>query len=181
MKNYTSSDYAANKSAKGIVYPFVNQTVEITVEDYLRENPDKTPADFAALKALSDSDYYETERSDYRQTWKNTPLDSLFEEEAAILSVPSVEDDFIEGQEHEAEYVKRKSVARLAMDKLTETPRRRYLMYHVGGLSLRQIADKESVQHSKIQKSIVAAEKKIKKFLHRAKNGGTKRAFFHAL
>jgi DNA-directed RNA polymerase specialized sigma24 family protein len=164
MKNYTNSDYAVNKNAEGIVYHFADQTVEVTLEDYLEENPDKTAADFVALKALSDSDYYETERSDYRQTWKNTPLDSLFAEEAAILSIPSVEDDFIEGQEHEAAHTKRKSVARLALDKLTETQRRRYLMHHVEGLTTRQIAERECVNQSKIFNSLKLAEKKIHKF-----------------
>jgi DNA-directed RNA polymerase specialized sigma subunit len=165
MKNYAQSDYAINKNAEGIVYRFAEQTVEITLEDYLRENPDKTAADFAALKALSDSDYYEMERSDYRQTWKNTPFDKLFEEEAAIISVPSVEDDFIEAQEHEAEYAKRKSVAQLALDKLTETQRRRYLMHHVEGLTTRQIAMKERTSHVAIIYSLDGAAKKIKKVL----------------
>ena len=165
MKNYTESDYAINKKADGIVYRFADQTVEVTVEDYLRENPGKTIADFAALKALSDEDYYETDRRDYRQTWKNTPIDKLFEEETAILSTPSMEDDYIEREERKSVYAKRKAAAVLALDMLTVVQRRRYLMYHVDGLSLRQIAEIEGVQHSKIQNSINEAEKKIKKFL----------------
>ena len=48
---------------------------------------------------------------------------------------------------------------------MTVVQRRRYLLYHVDGLSLRQIAESEGVQHSKIQNSINEAEKKIKKFL----------------
>ena len=51
MKNYRNSDYAANKNSKGIVYRFANQTIEITLEDYLRENPDKNEADFTELKS----------------------------------------------------------------------------------------------------------------------------------
>ena len=74
MKNYQSTDYAVNKNADGIVYRFAYQTIEVTLDDYLRENPGKTAADFAELKALSDADYYETDRSDCRQTWKNTFL-----------------------------------------------------------------------------------------------------------
>lgn len=42
MKNDRDSDYAANKYARGIAYRFANETVEITLEDYLRENLDKT-------------------------------------------------------------------------------------------------------------------------------------------
>ena len=52
MKNYRDSDYAANKNAKGIVCRFANQIIEITLEDYLRENPDKNEADFTELKSL---------------------------------------------------------------------------------------------------------------------------------
>jgi hypothetical protein len=98
MKNYTQSDYSLNKNAKGIIYRFADQIVEITLEDYLRENPNKSPADFAELKALSDSDYYETDRADYRQTWKNTSLDTLGEDEMLAFSAPSVEEELIDHQ-----------------------------------------------------------------------------------
>jgi DNA-directed RNA polymerase specialized sigma24 family protein len=56
-------------------------------------------------------------------------------------------------------------LANAALDRLTEVQRRRYLLHHVDGMSLRQIADAEGVVHSKIQKSIEGAEKKIRKFL----------------
>ena len=42
MKNYKDSDYALNKYSQGIVYKFADGIVEITLEDYLRDNPDKT-------------------------------------------------------------------------------------------------------------------------------------------
>ena len=74
MPKYQNSDYAVNKNAKGIVYRFANRTVEVTLEDYLRENPDKTEADFAELKAMSDSDYSDSLKRDYRQTWKDVPF-----------------------------------------------------------------------------------------------------------
>jgi len=77
MRNYADSDYAINKNADGIVYRFADQIVEVTLEDYLEENPGKTSADFTELKALSDEDYYETDRCSYRQTWKNTSFDAL--------------------------------------------------------------------------------------------------------
>ena len=165
MKNYAQNDYSLNKNAKGIVYRFADQTVEITLEDYLRENPDKTQTDFAEFKALSDSDYYDTDRADYRQTWKNTSLDTLDEDEMLAFSVPSVEEEVIDQREQAEAYAKMQTTAVLALDKLTDVQRRRYLMYHADGLTMRQIADKEGVIHSKIQKSLDAAEKKIRKFL----------------
>jgi len=169
MKNYRESDYAVNKNAEGIVYRFANQTIEITLADYLRENPDKTPADFAELKALSDTDYYDTDRSDYRQTWKNTSFENLYKDESAVLAVPSVEDEFIKHREREAALAQRQSLAALALDKLTDIQRRRYLMYHVHGLTMRKIAELEGVHHPRIVKSLQDAEKKIKKFLGSAK------------
>ena len=165
MKNYKDSDYAVNKNVSGIVYRFADQTVEVTLEDYLRDNPTKTAADFAALKALSDSDYYETDRSSYRQTWKNTSFDALDEDEVAMFSVASAEDEVIGRGADEAAFAKRQSVAALALDKLTEVQRRRYLMYHVQGLSTWEIADKEGVNQSKIVNSLNLADKKIKKIL----------------
>jgi hypothetical protein len=59
MKNYQSSDYALNKYSSGIVYHFADEIVEVTLENYLTENPDKSEADFRALKELSDAIYLE--------------------------------------------------------------------------------------------------------------------------
>jgi hypothetical protein len=49
MKNFENNDYALNKHSEGIVYRFADETTEVTLEDYLVENPDKTSADFAAM------------------------------------------------------------------------------------------------------------------------------------
>ncbi|WP_333783126.1 hypothetical protein [Lutispora saccharofermentans] len=59
MKNYKDSDYALNKFSEGIVYKFADRIVEVTLEDYLTENPGKTAEDFLELKALSDEIYHE--------------------------------------------------------------------------------------------------------------------------
>jgi len=166
MKNYKDSDYAVNKNAKGIVYRFADQTVEVTLEDYLRENPGKTEADFTELKALSDSDYFERDRRANAQTKKNTPFDEL--NETALCCAPSPEDLLIgeiDALEDAERHERLAGKARRALDTLTEIQRRRYLMYHVDGMTLRQIAGMEGVVHSKIQKSVEAAEKKIKVFL----------------
>ena len=54
MKNYTDCDYALNKINKNaIVYRFADEVVEVTLADFLAENPDKTEADFRALKEFS--------------------------------------------------------------------------------------------------------------------------------
>lgn len=163
MKNFTENDYAVNKNAEGIVYRFADQTVEITLADYLRENPDKTAADFAALKALSDEDYYETDRSDYRRTWKNTTFEGL--ENTATFASSSTEDAFINHAEQTAELKHQEALAQMVLDKLTEVQRRRYMLYHVRGLSTWQIAETEGTNQKSVYESLQAAERKIKKVL----------------
>lgn len=57
MRNFQESDYAINKLSPNIVYRFADGKVEITLEDYLKSNPQKNEQDFAELKALSDEIY----------------------------------------------------------------------------------------------------------------------------
>ena len=57
MRDYRKSDYAINKYSPNIVYRFHDEIIEVALEDYLKENPDKTEQDFAELKALSDEIY----------------------------------------------------------------------------------------------------------------------------
>ena len=167
MKNYQDSDYAANKNAEGIVYRFANQTEEITVEDYLRENPGKTEEDFLALKALSDADYLERDRDGYRKTWKNLSIHSM--EDSESFGGDTLEDEVIERPEREAEETNRRMLALQALDKLTEVQRRRYLLYAADGLTTREIAEKEGASQRTVMDSIQWAEKKIKIFLEKAK------------
>ena len=77
MQNYRKSDYAINKNSPNIVYRFHNEIIEITLEDFLKENPDKTEHDFAELKALSDQIYYEQDRAESAQTRKDVSIHGL--------------------------------------------------------------------------------------------------------
>ena len=63
MKNFDKSDYALNKFSEGIVYKFSNEIREITKEQYLRENPNKTEEDFLKLKEISDEIFLDEIRS----------------------------------------------------------------------------------------------------------------------
>ena len=81
MQNYRKSDYAINKNSPNIVYRFHNEIIEITLEDFLKENPDKTEHDFAELKALSDQIYYEQDRAESAQTRKDVSIHALEETE----------------------------------------------------------------------------------------------------
>ena len=94
MKNYLKNDHALNKHSEGIVYRFADKTKEISLSDYLAENPGKTESDFAEIKKLSDSIYLEQDRDDYRQTWKNLPFHRL--DETEFCSAPSPENEVID-------------------------------------------------------------------------------------
>mgnify|MGYP000891201540 CR=1 FL=1 len=164
MKNYTDNDYALNKVNKeAIVYRFADEIVEVTIEDYLRENPDKTAADFAELKVLSDEDYKERDREDYRLTYKNVSLHGLDETEACC--VPSPEEILFDEPERKAQKERMRRQAYEAIATLTEVQRRRYIQHHVEGLSVRDIADMEKSHFTSVHESLLAAEKKIKKYL----------------
>lgn len=166
MQNYKDNDYALNKKSEGIVYRFANGTLEITLTDYMRENPDKTPEDFSKLKAISDADYKERDRLGYQQTWKNTSYDVLEESGSCYSLSPeeSMIDDF-EAQEEAEHRGKRVILAKRLLDKLTDVQRKRYLLYVVKGLSTHQIAEKEGVNQKSVYECLQAVEKKVKKFL----------------
>ena len=164
MKNYPNNDYAVNKNAKGIVYQFVDGTNKtITVEDDLRESPGKTESDFAKFKALSDDDYFQQDRSDYRQTWKNVSFHGL--DGTAACSVPSPEDEIIERPEQIAKEQRRRELGLRAFAALTEVQQRRYIQHKVKNMSARKIAMLEGTNHKTVLESLQAAEKKIKKVL----------------
>jgi len=163
MNRFETGDYALNKHSGGIVYRFADGIAEITLADYLAENPGKTESDFRKLKELSDADYLERDRAEFRQTWKDTPLDALADIE--ICSMPSPETEVIDVPDEAERETKRAALGMVAWGKLTEIQRRRYLMHHVKGLSTRKIADVERVSHVAVVYSLDAAEKKIKKYL----------------
>jgi len=166
MQNYKDSDYALNKYSEGIVYRFANGIVEVTLAGYLAENPGKTEADFRALKAISDSLYLEQVQAGNSQTYKNSPYDEL--NETALCQSPSPEDYHIgkiDAREEAERRRERLYIANLALGKLTEIQRRRYLMHHAEGMTTREIADIEGTHFTTVHESLQAADKKIKKVL----------------
>jgi hypothetical protein len=166
MKNYKDSDYALNKYSEGIVYRFADEIVEVTLADFLAENPGKTEADFLALKELSDSIYLNQVKAENAQTKKNW----VYNEMSAVVKryAPSPEETLI-GEMDELEeaewHEQRIETSNRAIKTLTDIQRRRYLMYHVDGLSTWQIAKLEGANQKSVFESLQAAEKKIKKFL----------------
>ena len=163
MKNYRNSDYAANKYAEGIVYRFADEVVEVTLEDYLRENPGKSASNFAELKAISDDLYLNSDRAEYRQTWKTVPLKGF--EEADGFCVPSAEAEAIDIPEEMTAKEMQRALMIRAMQTLTETQRRRFVMYHAKRKTEKQIAEIEFTTQQAISKSLYWANKKVNKFL----------------
>ena len=166
MKNYTDNDYALNKYSAGIVYRFADSIVEITLADYLIENPDKSESDFRTLKEISDTDYFERDRAENAQTKRNVAFDAL--DETGLCHSPSPEELFIgaiiakeEAERHKA-YL---DIAHRALGKLTEVQQRRYLLHRIEGLTMREIAAIEGVKHQSIVECLSNADKKIKKIL----------------
>lgn len=151
------SIYALNKKdPDAIVYTTADgKLVRVTREDFPSE------ADFLAFKAWSDENFHEEENLDHREANHSLSMDDLSE---AALAVPAV-DVVMEHQHQRAEQRRMTSdmVVKLK-DKLTDKQFRRLWLYSVEGKTEREIAYIEGVDQQRISKSILAANKKIKKF-----------------
>ena len=160
MRNYKDSDYALNKFSQGIVYKFADGIVEVTLEDYLRDNPDKTEADFMELKALSDDIYYRQDRQEYRVSHLDVSMNGM--EDTVADSAPAVDEE----PDQEDEGRKALAAARRLLEsgKLTAVQKRRFMLHFFKGLSTRQIAKLEGVHQRAVWDSLMWAEKKLKKF-----------------
>jgi len=151
------SIYALNKKdPDAIVYPTADgKLVRVTREDFPSE------ADFLAFKAWSDENFHEEENLDHREANHSLSMDDLSE---AALAVPTV-DVVMEHQYQRAE--KRRMTSDMVVklkDKLTDKQFRRLWLYSVEGKTESEIAYIEGVDQQRISKSILAANKKIKKF-----------------
>ena len=152
-----NSIYALNKKdPDAIVYPSANgKLIRVTREDFPSED------EFLAFKKWSDENFHEEEKLDHREANHVLSVDDLSE---AALAVPAI-DVLMERQHERAE--KRKIASDMVVklkDKLTDIQFRRLWMYHVDGKTEEEIAEIEGVAQQQISKSIIAAEKKIKKF-----------------
>ena len=163
MKEYWKSDYALNKRSPSIVYQFATGLVEITLEDYIRENPGKTEEDFLALKAISDELYAYQERAQHATTYLDVPLHCC-----KGLYSPSAEDIMERTLTlRELEKLQAQLERFLHSGLLTEIQRRRFTLYCIQGLSTRKIAAAEGVSQCSVWECLHACEKKFEKFLRK--------------
>jgi RNA polymerase sigma factor (sigma-70 family) len=157
MDNYKESDYAKNKLSHNIVYQTANGTVEITVTQYLNENPTKEEADFWELKAISDEVYRQQAKEEHTQTNRNARFDENIE--SGFFYFPSPE-EILEFRE---ERLREQRLVEELLFPLTPAQRRRLLCYVVEGMSLQEIADMENVNPSAVCRSIIEAKRKLRR------------------
>ncbi|MBQ9045547.1 MAG: sigma-70 family RNA polymerase sigma factor [Oscillospiraceae bacterium] len=159
------SSYALNKKDRdAIVYIDANhQIVRLTRDDF------DTEEEFVKWKEWSDEIYHAEEKADHIYSNHTVSQTELVEQ---TIETPSPEVATIwQDQRRKQEQYAAETVLQIR-DVVTEKQFRRLWLYHVSGLTEQKIADLESVGQSRISKSLMAAEKRIKKFLQKAKNRG---------
>ena len=166
----SKSDYALNKKSEGIVYKFsaavggnscIPEIVTLSAADFEEEKN----ARFAAIKAMSDDDYHETELYDKREDRQTVCLHSI--EGTDWCAAESPEDKYFRHlDEQERTGIRTLDNAFGIMEKcLTEIQRRRFYQHFYLGWTTRKIAANEGVSQMTVFESLKSAEKKIKKFL----------------
>lgn len=163
MRNYHDSDYAANKYSPNIVYRFADSTVEVTLEDYMKSNPDKTQQDFAELKALSDKIYHNQVVDENRTSRLDVTLTGL--EETTQFFTVSLDTELI--NKFDTQNVVKAAKILLSSGVLTVVQARRFILHFYQGLSYRQIANYEGVHFTSVQESIEASKGKLKKIFEK--------------
>jgi DNA-directed RNA polymerase specialized sigma24 family protein len=142
------------------VYRFADGIVEVTLADFLAENPGKTETDFRILKEASDEIYLKQARAENRQTKKNVSLDMS---DCADNSIAPPDEALIDTQDKESVAVALRQLG--ANGELSKTQARRFILYIDKGYSLRKIAALEGRSHVAVNKSIKQVLEKIKKYL----------------
>lgn len=149
--------YSINKkNPDAVVYKFANgEESRITRADFATEE------EFLAFKAWSDEDLHIEDKREVLAGIRQVSIDDISE---AAISTPAV--DVVMERQHQRAEQRRKASEMVVQlkDKLTETQFRRLWMYHVDGLDTYEIAEIEGNTHQAVSKSIIAAEKKLKKF-----------------
>ena len=161
MRRFQNTDYVRNKYSKGILYKVSDGYIEVTLEEYIKENPDKTEEDFMELKQISDAIYYEQdqEEASYARRKEEVEVEEIMDEEVSSLDISLIE------QEEKEEMTK--AVKQLLNNKdLTFIQRRRFYLHFFEGMSYREIAKQEGIYYTSVRDSIQLAIKKIKKYIN---------------
>lgn len=161
MKKFNRTDYAFNKYAQGIVYQSVKGYYEISMEDFIREDPEKGEKIFLSIKSFSDEWYHEQDQMQTRITRKELSLEGLNEQ--TIKDNQVRQDIQIQVEEKLIKQCAWKALHNI-LDKnlLTYKQKSRLKNLILGGFSIRQIAQIEGVSHVAILKSIHIAQQVLR-------------------
>lgn len=120
--------------------------------------------DFDTMKEFLTEETRNDFNADWNVTKLNVDIDKL--ENTDLLSVQSVEDDYVERQDTAVEDYRTLENAMSILDAaLNEKQKRWFLMAHREGLSDREIARREGVAHTTVSRGMTVIGKKIKKYL----------------
>ena len=143
------SHYLLNKrDQEAIVYKSVDGiTTRLTAAMF------SSRGEFLIWKNWSDNNYAEIERSD-RQFYDHiVPLGDY------DGAVPSAEEYVLRSVDRPMQMMYRKNLTTLLLSYLTPNQKRRFLLYHVHGLSQKEISKMEGVSQQKISSSLLSARK----------------------
>ena len=147
------NDWAVNKDSDGIVYCFADGTTQVVcLEDYLRENPEYTAADFRRIKEISDSMFFEQHQTDYRYSYMKTDAD--FDDVAAALPVSDPEPCAALLQREQRRLAVQAALLLLHSGELTPAQKERFIDYFLHGKSISEIARKNNIQRPSAWESV---------------------------
>ena len=156
---------AASDVYKRQVYKFSNEIREITKEQYLRENPNKTEEDFLKLKEISDEIFLDEIRYETAQGKKLVPTEDL-ENDPSFAATP-VDEQYIQKENNEQDGQKLDKLFRIA--KLTEKQKNRLYLHCADGKTFRAIAAMEGIHWTSVEECVNSALKKLKKYGNKIK------------
>ena len=119
-------------------------------------------ADFDSMKQLLTEETRQEFNADWNITKLNVDIDKL--ENTDLLSVQSVEDDYIERQNVADDFRTVENTMKVLDSCLTKIQKKRYILSRAKGLSTREIAEKEGVSQRTVQDFLELAERKMKIF-----------------
>ncbi len=147
------NEWAVNKDSDGIVYCFADGTTQVVcLEDYLRENPEYTAADFRQIKEISDGMFYEHNLSSKRYDYWN--VDAGFDDITATLPAPDPEPCAALLQREQRRLAVQAALLLLHSGELTPAQKERFIDYFLRGKSISEIARKNNIQRQSAWDSI---------------------------
>lgn len=132
------------------------------VSERVIEDTEMKLSDFDMMKQLLTEETRREFNADWNATKLNVDIDKL--ENTDLLSVQSVEDDYIERQNVADDFRTLDNAIKVLDSCLTKIQKKRYILSRAKGLSTREIAEKEGVSQRTVQDSLELAERKIKIF-----------------